>query len=125
MRLPLDQFGKIKNFIHVAQAVILFLAWVLTIAIFTRDGTTDGRVGWYFGLVRAVRLLMLTSANASIPVLAHNPHPDLLSYGAHVVPREAVLERLCLCLSRRPVRDPVAQRLGSRCLVRVRWKGQR
>jgi len=50
MRLPLDHFGKIKNYIHIGQAAVLFLAWILTIAIFTRSGTTDGRVGWYFGL---------------------------------------------------------------------------
>jgi len=50
MRLPLDQFGKIKNYIHIGQAAILFLAWILTIAVFTRDGKTDSRVGWYFGL---------------------------------------------------------------------------
>ncbi|OAG37715.1 hypothetical protein AYO21_08078 [Fonsecaea monophora] len=50
MRLQLDQFGQIKNYIHMGQGAILFLAWVLTIALLTRPGTTDGRVGWYFGL---------------------------------------------------------------------------
>lgn len=52
MRLQLDQHGKIKTYIHIAQTAVLFLAWVLTIALLTRSGTTDGRVGWYFGLVR-------------------------------------------------------------------------
>ncbi len=52
MRLPLDHLGKIKNYIHIGQGAILFLAWALTIALLTRDGSTDGRVGWYFGLVR-------------------------------------------------------------------------
>ncbi|KAK5458048.1 hypothetical protein LTS15_004127 [Exophiala xenobiotica] len=50
MRIPLDHFGKIKTYIHIGQAAVLFLAWVLTIALLTRDGSTDGRVGWYFGL---------------------------------------------------------------------------
>ncbi|RVX69307.1 hypothetical protein B0A52_06901 [Exophiala mesophila] len=50
MRLQLDQFGKLKNHIHAVQAVFLFLAWVLTIAVLTREGRSDGRVGWYFGL---------------------------------------------------------------------------
>jgi len=50
MQLQLDHFGKIKHFIHFAQAGVLFLAWVLTIALFTRSGSSDGRVGWYFGL---------------------------------------------------------------------------
>jgi translocation protein SEC72 len=51
MRLQLDKFGQIKTYIHTGQGAILFLAWVLTIALFTREGTNDGRVGWYFGLV--------------------------------------------------------------------------
>jgi len=50
MRLPLDQYGKIKAYIHIGQAAILFLAWILTIAILAQHGSTDGRVGWYFGL---------------------------------------------------------------------------
>ncbi|EXJ80389.1 hypothetical protein A1O1_08533 [Capronia coronata CBS 617.96] len=50
MRVPLDKYGRIKNIIHGTQAAILFLAWILTIAILTRKGHTDGRVGWYFGL---------------------------------------------------------------------------
>ncbi|KIW10254.1 hypothetical protein PV08_11216 [Exophiala spinifera] len=50
MRLQLDQHGKIKTYIHIAQTAVLALAWVLTIALLTRGGTTDSRVGWYFGL---------------------------------------------------------------------------
>ncbi len=60
MRLQLDQFGQIKNFIHFGQAAILFLCWVLTVALLTRSGSTDGRVGWYFGLVRALMFSGLT-----------------------------------------------------------------
>lgn len=52
MRLQLDSYGKIKNYIHAAQGGILALAIVLTIAIFTRPGQNTGQVGWYFGLVR-------------------------------------------------------------------------
>jgi translocation protein SEC72 len=51
MKLDLDSFGQIKNYVHIFQAVVLFIAWAMTIAIFTRDGQNDGRVGWYFGLV--------------------------------------------------------------------------
>ncbi|KAG9776885.1 hypothetical protein KCU88_g4712, partial [Aureobasidium melanogenum] len=50
MRMPLDKHGRIKTVLHGVQAGILFLAWVLTIAVFTRKGHSDGRVGWYFGL---------------------------------------------------------------------------
>lgn len=45
------------------QGAVLFIAWVLTIALFTRDGTTDGRVGWYFGLVRLPELHDNQNAN--------------------------------------------------------------
>lgn len=51
MKLQLDAFSTYKNYIHTGQAAILFLAWALTIAVFTRPGDNDGRVGWYFGLV--------------------------------------------------------------------------
>lgn len=51
MKLQLDAFGQYKNYIHMFQGVVLFLAWALTITVLTRPGDTDGRVGWYFGLV--------------------------------------------------------------------------
>jgi hypothetical protein len=54
MRLQLDHFGKMKSWIHMAQGGILFLCWVLTIALLTRPGDTDGRVGWYFALVSSL-----------------------------------------------------------------------
>ncbi|KAL9111131.1 MAG: hypothetical protein Q9227_004394 [Pyrenula ochraceoflavens] len=50
MRIALDSHGKIKNYIHALQGVIIFFAWALTIAVFTRDGSTDGRTGWFFGM---------------------------------------------------------------------------
>lgn len=53
MKLELDKFGQFKNYIHIFQAVVLFLAWALTIAVLTQSGDNDGRVGWYFGLVRS------------------------------------------------------------------------
>ncbi|PGH20352.1 hypothetical protein AJ80_03620 [Polytolypa hystricis UAMH7299] len=50
MRLPHMGSGRAKMLMHSFQAFIIFLAWVLTIAIFTRDGKTDGRTAWYFAL---------------------------------------------------------------------------
>ena len=37
---------------HIAQALIIFIAGCLAVVILTKDGRTDGRIGWYFGLVR-------------------------------------------------------------------------
>lgn len=61
MRLQLDSLGKIKNYIHAAQGVVLALALILTIAIFTRDGQNSGAVGWYFGLVGLPNALAIGS----------------------------------------------------------------
>ncbi|KKK15026.1 hypothetical protein ARAM_004664 [Aspergillus rambellii] len=50
MRRPSFNPGRTKNAIHGLQAFIIFLAWALTIAVFTKSGGIDGRSGWYFGL---------------------------------------------------------------------------
>lgn len=60
MRLQLDTTSKIKNYIHIGQAILIALSILLMIAIFTRNGKSDGRVGWYFGLV-CLTLLQLLS----------------------------------------------------------------
>jgi hypothetical protein len=51
LRMPSTSPARIKNLIHGFQAVLIFLAWVLTIAVFTKSGGIDGRSGWYFGVV--------------------------------------------------------------------------
>jgi len=51
MRLPQDYLQKAKNAAHAVQALIIFLGWCLTIAIFTQDGSTDGRTRYFFALV--------------------------------------------------------------------------
>lgn len=53
MKLPLDSFQQIKNYIHAFQGILLFLAIVLTIATFGRDGQCGGSLcslGWYMAL---------------------------------------------------------------------------
>jgi translocation protein SEC72 len=77
MKLELDQFGQYKTYIHIGQAVVLFLAWALTIAVLTRSGSNDGRVGWYFGLVcshpSATDIFILTRRQCwlTIPILIY------------------------------------------------------
>lgn len=46
MKLQLDYQSKTKNSIHAVQSSLLAIAMILTIAIFTRPGNSDGRVGW-------------------------------------------------------------------------------
>ncbi|PWY85850.1 hypothetical protein BO94DRAFT_557259 [Aspergillus sclerotioniger CBS 115572] len=52
MRLSRPSFnpGRTKNIIHGFQAFIIFLAWVLTIAVFTKGHGIDGREAWYWAL---------------------------------------------------------------------------
>jgi len=42
------QMGKLG--LHIAQAVLIFVAWVLDIAVFRSSAKIDGRVGWNFGV---------------------------------------------------------------------------
>ena len=42
---------RTKNVVHGIQALIIFLAWAVTIAVFTKDGKTDGRTKYFFILV--------------------------------------------------------------------------
>lgn len=51
MRLPQLGTASIKNYVHAFQALAIAVAWLMCIIIFTRDGESDGRLGWYFGLV--------------------------------------------------------------------------
>lgn len=51
MRLPSTNPARIKNLLHGLQGFVIFLAWAFTIAVFTRDGGTDGRTAWYFAMV--------------------------------------------------------------------------
>ncbi|KAI4268435.1 MAG: hypothetical protein LQ337_007843 [Flavoplaca oasis] len=50
MRLPDNILQKSKIVLHGIQAFVIFLAWAITIAIFTKDGSTDGRVKYFFAL---------------------------------------------------------------------------
>jgi hypothetical protein len=52
-------FQNIKLALHIAQLVIIFVAWAMMIAVFTSSASIDGRAGWYFGLVRAVHLSLV------------------------------------------------------------------
>ena len=52
---PMAPFAKYyqraKNVIHAIQALIVFVAWAITIAILTKGGKLDGRIWYYFTLV--------------------------------------------------------------------------
>jgi translocation protein SEC72 len=50
MRLQQDRLQTIKNYLHIIQLGLVFLAIILTIAVYTRNGASDGRTAWYFAL---------------------------------------------------------------------------
>ncbi|KAJ5223500.1 hypothetical protein N7468_008042 [Penicillium chermesinum] len=49
-RLSGGNLGRTKNIIHFSQAFIIFIAWALTIAIWTKGGGVDGRTVFYWVL---------------------------------------------------------------------------
>lgn len=48
-----------KVITHGAQAILIFLAWALTIAIWTKGDGIDGRTAWYWALVCFLTSLFL------------------------------------------------------------------
>jgi hypothetical protein len=63
MEFSPHHFQHIKLALHIAQLVIIFVAWAIEIAVFRSSAHIDGRAGWYFGLVCAVHSsrIILTS----------------------------------------------------------------
>jgi len=41
----------IKLGVHIVQSVLILVSWILDIVVFRSDASTDGRVGWHFGVV--------------------------------------------------------------------------
>jgi len=51
MRQALSTLQKVKTGIHTAQALLIFVAACISIAVFTGSGHTGGGSKWYFTLV--------------------------------------------------------------------------
>ena len=51
MEFASHQLQKIKLGVHIAQAVLIVISWILEIMVFTSSAKIDGRPGWFFGLV--------------------------------------------------------------------------
>lgn len=45
-----------KNGVHALQGLLIFVAAIITIAMFTKGGQSDGRITYYFVLVSFPRL---------------------------------------------------------------------
>jgi hypothetical protein len=57
------QNGKLG--LHIAQAVLIFVAWILDIAVFRSSANVDGRLGWNFGVVSFASLLPNPNSNSN------------------------------------------------------------
>ncbi len=91
---------KIKNYIHAAQALLIFLGWVLTIAVFTKPGTTDGRSKYYFVLVGIIISCRLGhEAKEYIIVLFLRTTPDLPDGHSNFRTNQKIRESLRVCNS--------------------------
>lgn len=44
-------YQRAKNVIHAIQALAIFVAWAMIIALLTKGGKLDGRIWYYFALV--------------------------------------------------------------------------
>ncbi|KAI9840270.1 MAG: hypothetical protein M1837_001805 [Sclerophora amabilis] len=50
MKIPLSYMQKGKTAAHVIQALLIFIAWAITIAVFVSKDPTDGRTKYYFAM---------------------------------------------------------------------------
>lgn len=107
MKIPPSYLRKAKNAAHAIQALTIFLGWCLTIAIFTQDGSTDGRTKYFFALVSTISYNsaaadMYTSgpkANSAVSpllVLVQRPSPRLPDDRATVAASKEVREPIRL-----------------------------
>lgn len=47
-----QRYQHIKNAVHGLQGLAILVAWILTIAVFTRAGRSGGQTRYFFALVR-------------------------------------------------------------------------
>jgi hypothetical protein len=51
LEFSVENLQKIKTAIHIAQAVFIFPAWCLVIAVYRSDAVSRGPLHWYFAVV--------------------------------------------------------------------------
>jgi len=50
LEFDVHNLQKIKLGVHISQAALIFISWILEIIVFNKSASIDGRPGWYFGL---------------------------------------------------------------------------
>jgi len=51
MQIRQSTIQKCKIAAHVLQVIFIFVAWCISIAVYTKDGGTGAASSWYFALV--------------------------------------------------------------------------
>ena len=70
MKLLDNHYQRVKQAIHGVQGLAVFVAWVITIAGFTREGKSGGQIKYFFALVRRTVLLFEHRLGHSSPNLS-------------------------------------------------------
>lgn len=60
MRIEQDGLGRLKQWVYIGASAVLFITWCLSLAALTQADTVDGRLGWVFGLVSTLYLVILS-----------------------------------------------------------------
>ena len=60
---------RVKNVLHAIQALAIFVAWIMTIAILTKGGRLDGRVWYCFALVNSFHECIPPKRQADAPAV--------------------------------------------------------
>lgn len=81
LEFDVNNFQLYKTIIHITQAAITLVAFVIEIVVFRKAKSIDGRPGWYFGLViyspTTIYLQMLMLLAVLLIDPSHNiPHHD-------------------------------------------------
>lgn len=77
MQIPQTKTQRIKASIHCLQALLIFVAGCLTLAVMTKDGGFGGQTGFYFALVSAEsqssrqRQLMIVQCFLTLPAITY------------------------------------------------------
>jgi hypothetical protein len=104
MRLETSKLQKIKMALHSVQAILVFIAACLTIAVLSKSKKTDGRIGWFFAMVRTMMRSSSRRAQLTDPVLPHHSGLDLPGCRSHVVALAKIRQSLRLRCHRCPIR---------------------
>lgn len=98
-------YQRVKNAIHAVQALIIFIAWAIAIALFTQKARKDGRVYYYFALVHSPPSRETLSSHKLIKaiVLGFHSCSHLPDRHTRLLPHKTFLQSLRSRHRRRPV----------------------